>query len=214
MKKLTAAVCAMVIALSMAGCGSGDSADEAADDTSLAMGDKETNLENTYKLKFTSYGDIKTDRAHVDEYVEISEKQAHSLIDNDYEAFKEAMNFDLVKELSPSREDSDVRDSFDEFRGEFESAGITDEILSRELTNVYVQEIQLDPVGRYTYCTYGTIALVYMGESGEKGKYIEFDVGNYDEELTVFFREARDTSKEELDEKDSYFDNFYNDSEN
>ena len=51
-------------------------------------------------------------------------------------------------------------------------------------------------------------------ESGEKGKYIEFDVGNYDEELTVFFREARDTSKEELDEKDSYFDNFYNDSEN
>ena len=227
MKKLTAAVCAMVIAISMAGCGSGDSGSrsknrdhskssaessgekaQAIDKLTDFAGGSDESVTLDYELKTISEGDANTDKAQVDKCVKSCIKQMEAIISNDYDAYKEAVNYDLIKEENPDIEESEVKDTFEDLLDNFESEGVTNETLNRKLSRVYLYESDAYSADGGTY---GSIALVFMDENDEDGMYVDCEFEIIDGKVLAVIEEAENYSKEDIEEQDDYYDTYYDD---
>lgn len=213
MKKLTAAVCAAVIAISMAGCGSGDSGStsrkhstssaessgekaQAIDKLTDFAGGSDDSVTLDYELKTIFEDGANTDNKHVDEYVKSCMKLAKAVAADDYEAYKEAMNADLAKD-SEDVTDSDIQSTFDDSRSEFESAHITTELLETNgIMKVYLQEDK----------TAASVIIVLDCENNEGHLCLSFIIGNIDGGLITSFIGTDTLSAADMQEGDSYFD--------
>ncbi len=224
MKKLTAAVCAAVIALSMAGCGSGDSGStsrkhskssaessgekaQAIDKLTDFAGGSDESVTLDYELKTIVEDDLYIDNKQADEYVKNCMKLAKALAENDYEAFKEAMNAELWKEVASEGTDSDIRILFDNYRSEFESAHITTEQLeNNNIMKVYLQGDNKGETKGFPFCTDLAIALVLDCENNEGYLSLGFLLNGDDGNFLTSFWGSKTISIAEMEEYDSQLD--------
>lgn len=245
MKKLTAAVCAAVIAISMAGCGSGglsskkhnkdskSSASAGAGDNSAsdskksvmdviaggaAADDADIEINTDYEYK-TELGDgVNTDKAQLDRYVNSCMNLAKAIAADDFEAFKKAANFELMKELEPedteSREvteedlESGMQLMFDDNRDAFESASVRSELLEQnKIMKVYLWEgKEEDAPDGYTYCSWALVIIVLECENNMEHPALCFSLGSADGKIMPFLFSADTATLEEIEEMDSEFD--------
>lgn len=224
MKKLTAAVCAAVIALSMAGCGSGDSGStsrkhstssaessgekaQAIDKLTDFAGGSDESVTLDYELKTIFEDDLYIDNKQADEYVKNCMKFVKALAENDYEAFKEAMNAELWKEVASEGTDSDIRILFDNYRSEFESAHITTEQLeNNNIMKVYLQGDNKGETKGFPFCTDLAIALVLDCENNEGYLSLGFLLNGDDGNFLTSFWGSKTISIAEMEEYDSQLD--------
>ena len=234
MKKLTAAVCAMVIAISMAGCGSGDSGstsknrdhskssaessgDNSASDSKksvmdvitggAAADDADIEINTDYEYK-TLLGDgVNTDKAQLDRYVNSCMNLAKAIAADDFEAYKKASNFELLKELEPEDTESDMQENLDDDRDTFESASVRSELLEQnKIMKVYLQEEKEDAPDGYTYCTGAYVIIVLECENNMGHLALYFDLDSFDGKLLPYLNGTDTVTLEEMEEADSEFD--------
>ncbi|MCB6616371.1 hypothetical protein [Ruminococcus sp. 210702-SL.1.03] len=234
MKKLTAAVCAAVIALSMAGCGSSGlsskkhsknnagSASAGAGDNSAsdskksvmdviaggaAADDADIEINTDYEYK-TLLGDgVNTDKAQLDRYVNSCMNLAKAIAADDFEAYKKASNFELLKELEPEDTESDMQENLDDDRDTFESASVRSELLEQnKIMKVYLQEEKEDAPDGYSYCTTAFVMMVMECENNMGYLSFGFILLNVDGKLLPFLNGTDTVTLEEMEEADSEFD--------
>lgn len=234
MKKLTAAVCAMVIALSMAGCGSSglsskkhnedskSSASAGAGDNSAsdskksvmdvitggaAADDADIEINTDYEYK-TLLGDgVNTDKAQLDRYVNSCMNLAKAIAADDFEAYKKASNFELLKELEPEDTESDMQENLDDDRDTFESASVRSELLEQnKIMKVYLQEEKEDASDGYTYCTGAYVIIVLECENNMGHLALYFDLDSFDGKILPSLNDTDTVTLEDIEEWDSEFD--------
>ena len=214
MKKLTAAVCAVLIAMSMVGCGSSGlsskkhsknnagsaSAGAAADDADI-----EINTDYEYK---TLLGDgVNTDKAQLDRYVNSCMNLAKAIAADDFEAYKKAVNLELLKELEPEDTESDMQENLDDDRDTFESASVRSELLEQnKIMKVYLQEEKEDAPDGYTYCTGAYVIIVLECENNMGHLALYFDLDSFDGKILPSLNGTDTVTLEEMEEADSEFD--------
>ena len=233
MKKLTAAVCAMVIALSMAGCGSSglsskkhnkdskSSASAGAGDNSAsdskksvmdviaggaAADDADIEINTDYEYK-TALGDgVNTDKAQLDRYVNSCMNLAKAIAADDFEAYKKAVNLELMSEIEPE-ESERTQEKFDNAHDEFESASVRSELLEQnKIMKVYLQEEKEDAPDGYSYCTTAFVMMVMECENNMGYLSFGFILLNVDGKLLPFLNGTDTVTLEEMEEADSEFD--------
>lgn len=239
MKKLTAAVCAMVIAISMAGCGnsglsskkhnedsksssSAGAGDNSASDSKksvmdvitggAAADDADIEINTDYEYK-TALGDgVNTDKAQLDRYVNSCMNLAKAIAADDFEAYKKALNFELLKELDPEVTEEDLESGmqliFDDNRDAFESASVRSELLEQnKIMKVYLYEgkDEYAPDG-YTYCTWALVMIVLECENNMEHPALCFSLGSGDGKIFPLLFSADTVTLEEIEEMDSEFD--------
>ncbi len=234
MKKLTAAVCAVLIALSMAGCGSSglsskkhnkdskSSASAGAGDNSAsdskksvmdviaggaAADDADIEINTDYEYK-TLLGDgVNTDKAQLDRYVNSCMNLAKAIAADDFEAYKKASNFELLKELEPEDTESDMQENLDDDRDTFESASVRSELLEQnKIMKVYLQEEKEDAPDGYTYCTGAYVIIVLECENNMGHLALYFDLDSFDGKILPSLNGTETVTLEEMEEADSEFD--------
>lgn len=215
MKKLTAAVCAVVIALSMAGCGnSGLSSKKHNEDSKssasagAAADDADIEINTDYEYK-TELGDgVNTDKAQLDRYVNSCMNLAKAIAADDFEAYKKASNFELLKELESEDTESDMQENLDDDRDAFESASVRSELLEQnKIMKVYLYEgkDEYAPDG-YTYCTWALVMIVLECENNMEHPALCFSLGSGDGKIFPLLFSADTVTLEEIEEMDSEFD--------
>lgn len=234
MKKLTAAVCAVLIAMSMVGCGSSglsskkhnkdskSSASAGAGDNSAsdskksvmdviaggaAADDADIEINTDYEYK-TLLGDgVNTDKAQLDRYVNSCMNLAKAIAADDFEAYKKASNFELLKELEPEDTESDMQENLDDDRDTFESASVRSELLEQnKIMKVYLQEEKEDAPDGYTYCTGAYVIIVLECENNMGHLALYFDLDSFDGKILPSFNDTETVTLEEMEEADSEFD--------
>lgn len=233
MKKLTAAVCAVLIALSMAGCGSSglsskkhnkdskSSASAGAGDNSAsdskksvmdviaggaAADDADIEINTDYEYK-TLLGDgVNTDKAQFDRYVNSCMNLAKAIAADDFEAYKKAVNLELMSEIEPE-ESERTQEKFDNAHDEFESASVRSELLEQnKIMKVYLQEEKEDAPDGYSYCTTAFVMMVMECENNMGYLSFGFILLNVDGKLLPFLNGTDTVTLEEMEEADSEFD--------
>ncbi len=233
MKKLTAAVCAVLIALSMAGCGSGDlsskkhnedskssasagAVDNSASDSKksvmdviaggAAADDADIEINTDYEYK-TLLGDgVNTDKAQLDRYVNSCMNLAKAIAADDFEAYKKAVNLELMSEIEPE-ESERTQEKFDNAHDEFESASVRSELLEQnKIIKVYLQEEKEDAPDGYSYCTTAFVMMVMECENNMGYLSFGFILLNVDGKLLPFLNGTDTVTLEEMEEADSEFD--------
>ena len=233
MKKLTAAVCAVLIALSMAGCGSSglsskkhnkdskSSASAGAGDNSAsdskksvmdviaggaAADDADIEINTDYEYK-TLLGDgVNTDKAQLDRYVNSCMNLAKAIAADDFEAYKKAVNLELMSEIEPE-ESERTQEKFDNAHDEFESASVRSELLEQnKIMKVYLQEEKEDAPDGYSYCTTAFVMMVMECENNMGYLSFGFILLNVDGKLLPFLNGTDTVTLEEMEEADSEFD--------
>lgn len=234
MKKLTAAVCAVLIAMSMVGCGSSglsskkhnkdskSSASTGAGDNSAsdskksvmdviaggaAADDADIEINTDYEYK-TLLGDgVNTDKAQLDRYVNSCMNLAKAIAADDFEAYKKASNFELLKELEPEDTESDMQENLDDDRDTFESASVRSELLEQnKIMKVYLQEEKEDAPDGYTYCTGAYVIIVLECENNMGHLALYFDLDSFDGKILPSLNGTDTVTLEEMEEADSEFD--------
>jgi hypothetical protein len=234
MKKLTAAVCAVLIALSMAGCGSSGlsskkhsknnagsasagAVDNSASDSKksvmdviaggAAADDADIEINTDYEYK-TLLGDgVNTDKAQLDRYVNSCMNLAKAIAADDFEAYKKASNFELLKELEPEDTESDMQENLDDDRDTFESASVRSELLEQnKIMKVYLQEEKEDAPDGYTYCTGAYVIIVLECENNMGHLALYFDLDSFDGKILPSLNGTDTVTLEEMEEADSEFD--------
>ncbi len=234
MKKLTAAVCAVLIAMSMVGCGSSglsskkhnkdskSSASAGAVDNSAsdskksvmdviaggaAADDADIEINTDYEYK-TLLGDgVNTDKAQLDRYVNSCMNLAKAIAADDFEAYKKASNFELLKELEPEDTESDMQENLDDDRDTFESASVRSELLEQnKIMKVYLQEEKEDAPDGYTYCTGAYVIIVLECENNMGHLALYFDLDSFDGKILPSLNGTDTVTLEEMEEADSEFD--------
>lgn len=234
MKKLTAAVCAVLIAMSMVGCGSSGlsskkhsknnagSASAGAGDNSAsdskksvmdviaggaAADDADIEINTDYEYK-TLLGDgVNTDKAQLDRYVNSCMNLAKAIAADDFEAYKKASNFELLKELEPEDTESDMQENLDDDRDTFESASVRSELLEQnKIMKVYLQEEKEDAPDGYTYCTGAYVIIVLECENNMGHLALYFDLDSFDGKILPSLNGTDTVTLEEMEEADSEFD--------
>lgn len=233
MKKLTAAVCAVLIAMSMVGCGSGDlsskkhnkdsksSASAGAGDNSAsdskksvmdviaggaAADDADIEINTDYEYK-TLLGDgVNTDKAQLDRYVNSCMNLAKAIAADDFEAYKKAVNLELMSEIEPE-ESERTQEKFDNAHDDFESASVRSELLEQnKIMKVYLQEEKEDAPDGYSYCTTAFVMMVMECENNMGYLSFGFILLNVDGKLLPFLNGTDTVTLEEMEEADSEFD--------
>ena len=233
MKKLTAAVCAVVIAMSMVGCGSSglsskkhnkdskSSASAGAGDNSAsdskksvmdviaggaAADDADIEINTDYEYK-TLLGDgVNTDKAQLDRYVNSCMNLAKAIAADDFEAYKKAVNLELMNEIEPE-ESERTQEKFDNAHDEFESASVRSELLEQnKIMKVYLQEEKEDAPDGYSYCTTAFVMMVMECENNMGYLSFGFILLNVDGKLLPFLNGTDTVTLEEMEEADSEFD--------
>lgn len=234
MKKLTAAVCAAVIALSMAGCGSSglsskkhnedskSSASAGAGDNSAsdskksvmdvitggaAADDADIEINTDYEYK-TLLGDgVNTDKAQLDRYVNSCMNLAKAIAADDFEAYKKASNLELMKELGMEATESDMQKYLDYERDTFESASVRSELLEQnKIMKVYLQEEKEDASDGYTYCTGASVEIVLECENNMGHLALSFELVNVNGKIVPILHDTDTLTLEDIEEWDSEFD--------
>lgn len=233
MKKLTAAVCAVLIAMSMVGCGSSglsskkhnkdskSSASAGAVDNSAsdskksvmdviaggaAADDADIEINTDYEYK-TLLGDgVNTDKAQLDRYVNSCMNLAKAIAADDFEAYKKAVNLELMSEIEPE-ESERTQEKFDNAHDEFESASVRSELLEQnKIMKVYLQEEKEDAPDGYSYCTTAFVMMVMECENNMGYLSFGFILLNVDGKLLPFLNGTDTVTLEEMEETDSEFD--------
>lgn len=233
MKKLTAAVCAAVIALSMAGCGSSGlsskkhsknnagSASAGAGDNSAsdskksvmdviaggaAADDADIEINTDYEYK-TLLGDgVNTDKAQLDRYVNSCMNLAKAIAADDFDAYKKAVNLELMNEIEPE-ESERVQEKFDNAHDDFESASVRSELLEQNIImKVYLQEEKEDAPDGYSYCTTAFVMMVMECENNMGHLALYFDLDSFDGKILPSLNGTDTVTLEEMEEADSEFD--------
>lgn len=233
MKKLTAAVCAVLIAMSMVGCGSSglsskkhnkdskSSASAGAGDNSAsdskksvmdviaggaAADDADIEINTDYEYK-TLLGDgVNTDKAQLDRYVNSCMNLAKAIAADDFEAYKKAVNLELMSEIEPE-ESERTQEKFDNAHDEFESASVRSELLEQnKIMKVYLQEEKEDAPDGYSYCTTAFVMMVMECENNMGYLSFGFILLNVDGKLLPFLNGTDTVTLEEMEEADSEFD--------
>lgn len=233
MKKLTAAVCAAVIALSMAGCGnsglsskkhnedSKSSASAGAGDNSAsdskksvmdvitggaAADDADIEINTDYEYK-TLLGDgVNTDKAQLDRYVNSCMNLAKAIAADDFEAYKKAVNLELMSKIEPE-ESERAQEKFDNAHDDFESASVRSELLEQnKIMKVYLQEEKEDAPDGYSYCTTAFVMMVMECENNMGYLSFGFVLLNVDGKLLPYLNGTDTVTLEEMEEADSEFD--------
>lgn len=233
MKKLTAAVCAVLIAMSMVGCGSGDlsskkhnkdskssasagTGDNSASDSKksvmdviaggAAADDADIEINTDYEYK-TLLGDgVNTDKAQLDRYVNSCMNLAKAIAADDFEAYKKAVNLELMSEIEPE-ESERTQEKFDNAHDEFESASVRSELLEQnKIMKVYLQEEKEDAPDGYSYCTTAFVMMVMECENNMGYLSFGFILLNVDGKLLPFLNGTDTVTLEEMEEADSEFD--------
>lgn len=233
MKKLTAAVCAAVIALSMAGCGSSGlsskkhsknnagSASAGAGDNSAsdskksvmdviaggaAADDADIEINTDYEYK-TLLGDgVNTDKAQLDRYVNSCMNLAKAIAADDFDAYKKAVNLELMNEIEPE-ESERVQEKFDNAHDDFESASVRSELLEQnKIMKVYLQEEKEDAPDGYSYCTTAFVMMVMECENNMGHLALYFDLDSFDGKILPSLNGTDTVTLEEMEEADSEFD--------
>lgn len=233
MKKLTAAVCAVLIAMSMVGCGSSGlsskkhsknnagSASAGAGDNSAsdskksvmdviaggaAADDADIEINTDYEYK-TLLGDgVNTDKAQLDRYVNSCMNLAKAIAADDFEAYKKAVNLELMNEIEPE-ESERAQEKFDNAHDEFESASVRSELLEQnKIMKVYLQEEKEDAPDGYSYCTTAFVMMVMECENNMGYLSFGFILLNVDGKLLPFLNGTDTVTLEEMEETDSEFD--------
>lgn len=233
MKKLTAAVCAVLIAMSMVGCGSSGlsskkhnkdskcSASAGAGDNSAsdskksvmdviaggaAADDADIEINTDYEYK-TLLGDgVNTDKAQLDRYVNSCMNLAKAIAADDFEAYKKAVNLELMSEIEPE-ESERTQEKFDNAHDEFESASVRSELLEQnKIMKVYLQEEKEDAPDGYSYCTTAFVMMVMECENNMGYLSFGFILLNVDGKLLPFLNGTDTVTLEEMEETDSEFD--------
>ena len=234
MKKLTAAVCAVLIAMSMVGCGrsglsskkhsknnagsaSAGAGDNSASDSKksvmdviaggAAADDADIEINTDYEYK-TLLGDgVNTDKAQLDRYVNSCMNLAKAIAADDFEAYKKASNFELLKELEPEDTESDMQENLDDDRDTFESASVRSELLEQnKIMKVYLQEEKEDAPDGYTYCTGAYVIIVLECENNMGHLALYFDLDSFDGKILPSLNGTDTVTLEEMEEADSEFD--------
>lgn len=233
MKKLTAAVCAVVIAMSMVGCGSSGlsskkhsknnagSASAGAGDNSAsdskksvmdviaggaAADDADIEINTDYEYK-TLLGDgVNTDKAQLDRYVNSCMNLAKAIAADDFEAYKKAVNLELMNEIEPE-ESERAQEKFDNAHDDFESTSVRSELLEQnKIMKVYLQEEKEDAPDGYSYCTTAFVMMVMECENNMGYLSFGFILLNVDGKLLPFLNGTDTVTLEEMEETDSEFD--------
>lgn len=233
MKKLTAAVCAVLIAMSMVGCGSSglsskkhnkdskSSASAGAGDNSAsdskksvmdviaggaAADDADIEINTDYEYK-TLLGDgVNTDKAQLDRYVNSCMNLAKAIAADDFEAYKKAVNLELMSEIEPE-ESERTQEKFDNAHDDFESASVRSELLEQnKIMKVYLQEEKEDAPDGYSYCTTAFVMMVMECENNMGYLSFGFILLNVDGKLLPFLNDTDTVTLEEMEEADSEFD--------
>ena len=233
MKKLTAAVCAVVIALSMAGCGnsglsskkhnedskssaSAGAVDNSASDSKksvmdviaggAAADDADIEINTDYECK-TLLGDgVNTDKAQLDRYVNSCMNLAKAIAADDFEAYKKAVNLELMNEIEPE-ESERAQEKFDNAHDDFESTSVRSELLEQnKIMKVYLQEEKEDAPDGYSYCTTAFVMMVMECENNMGYLSFGFILLNVDGKLLPFLNGTDTVTLEEMEEADSEFD--------
>ena len=233
MKKLTAAVCAVLIAMSMVGCGSSGlsskkhsknnagSASAGAGDNSAsdskksvmdviaggaAADDADIEINTDYEYK-TLLGDgVNTDKAQLDRYVNSCMNLAKAIAADDFEAYKKAVNLELMNEIEPE-ESERAQEKFDNAHDDFESTSVRSELLEQnKIMKVYLQEEKEDAPDGYSYCTTAFVMMVMECENNMGYLSFGFILLNVDGKLLPFLNGTDTVTLEEMEETDSEFD--------
>ena len=233
MKKLTAAVCAVLIAMSMVGCGSSGlsskkhnkdskssasagTGDNSASDSKksvmdviaggAAADDADIEINTDYEYK-TLLGDgVNTDKAQLDRYVNSCMNLAKAIAADDFEAYKKAVNLELMSEIEPE-ESERTQEKFDNAHDEFESASVRSELLEQnKIMKVYLQEEKEDAPDGYSYCTTAFVMMVMECENNMGYLSFGFILLNVDGKLLPFLNGTDTVTLEEMEEADSEFD--------
>lgn len=233
MKKLTAAVCAVLIEMSMVGCGSSglsskkhnkdskSSASAGAGDNSAsdskksvmdviaggaAADDADIEINTDYEYK-TLLGDgVNTDKAQLDRYVNSCMNLAKAIAADDFEAYKKAVNLELMSEIEPE-ESERTQEKFDNAHDDFESASVRSELLEQnKIMKVYLQEEKEDAPDGYSYCTTAFVMMVMECENNMGYLSFGFILLNVDGKLLPFLNDTDTVTLEEMEEADSEFD--------
>lgn len=233
MKKLTAAVCAVFIAMSMVGCGSSGlsskkhsknnagSASAGAGDNSAsdskksvmdviaggaAADDADIEINTDYEYK-TLLGDgVNTDKAQLDRYVNSCMNLAKAIAADDFEAYKKAVNLELMNEIEPE-ESERAQEKFDNAHDDFESTSVRSELLEQnKIMKVYLQEEKEDAPDGYSYCTTAFVMMVMECENNMGYLSFGFILLNVDGKLLPFLNGTDTVTLEEMEETDSEFD--------
>lgn len=233
MKKLTAAVCAVVIAMSMVGCGSSGlsskkhsknnagSASAGAGDNSAsdskksvmdviaggaAADDADIEINTDYEYK-TLLGDgVNTDKAQLDRYVNSCMNLAKAIAADDFEAYKKAVNLELMNEIEPE-ESERAQEKFDNAHDDFESTSVRSELLEQnKIMKVYLQEEKEDAPDGYTYCTGAYVIIVLECENNMGHLALYFDLDSFDGKILPSLNGTDTVTLEEMEEADSEFD--------
>lgn len=233
MKKLTAAVCAVLIAMSMVGCGSSGlsskkhsknnagSASASAGDNSAsdskksvmdviaggaAADDADIEINTDYEYK-TLLGDgVNTDKAQLDRYVNSCMNLAKAIAADDFEAYKKAVNLELMNEIEPE-ESERAQEKFDNAHDDFESTSVRSELLEQnKIMKVYLQEEKEDAPDGYSYCTTAFVMMVMECENNMGYLSFGFILLNVDGKLLPFLNGTDTVTLEEMEETDSEFD--------
>lgn len=233
MKKLTAAVCAVLIAMSMVGCGSSglsskkhnkdskSSASAGAGDNSAsdskksvmdviaggaAADDADIEINTDYEYK-TLLGDgVNTDKAQLDRYVNSCMNLAKAIAADDFEAYKKAVNLELMNEIEPE-ESERAQEKFDNAHDDFESTSVRSELLEQnKIMKVYLQEEKEDAPDGYSYCTTAFVMMVMECENNMGYLSFGFILLNVDGKLLPFLNGTDTVTLEEMEETDSEFD--------
>lgn len=233
MKKLTAAVCAVLIAMSMVGCGSSGlsskkhsknnagSASAGAGDNSAsdskksvmdviaggaAADDADIEINTDYEYK-TLLGDgVNTDKAQLDRYVNSCMNLAKAIAADDFEAYKKAVNLELMNEIEPE-ESERAQEKFDNAHDDFESTSVRSELLEQnKIMKVYLQEEKEDAPDGYTYCTGAYVIIVLECENNMGHLALYFDLDSFDGKILPSLNGTDTVTLEEMEEADSEFD--------
>ena len=172
-----------------------------------AADDADIEINTDYEYK-TLLGDgVSTDKAQLDRYVNSCMNLAKAIAADDFEAYKKASNFELLKELEPEDTESDMQENLDDDRDTFESASVRSELLEQnKIMKVYLQEEKEDAPDGYTYCTGAYVIIVLECENNMGHLALYFDLDSFDGKILPSLNGTDTVTLEEMEEADSEFD--------
>lgn len=231
MKKLLACIVALTLVMSLGACEKSETKKETYESSETKKKTETTETESQvdsvfdeyddygnensyvinadYELKAVSENGEIPDKEQVDKYVSICIEEAYAILNNDLNAFKKAVNTELISEIEDSISDSEIREELDQCRKGFDENNITSEVLSRDITKVYFSVKYLDdaPDG-YNTVSEGEIGLLLGDENGDGGYALEFVIQDLDGEILVLFNGLTYLSSDDIADADYEFDHY------